>query len=158
MKKVFLFTCLSALALSFNSCSDDDSSSNGGEPGGTVSFKVDGVQKTFNTVTVNEDSETFEGETYTWYEVTASADGNATEMIYFEVEKGYNGADSFDNFDYTSATQVYSMDWDNFSSNTTTNSSQKLKGSFTGTVSRWNNETQTSMDKEITTGTFDINL
>lgn len=160
MKKLFLFTCLSAIALTFNSCSDDDSSSNnnGGEPGGTVSFKVAGVQKTFNTVTVTEDSDTSNGETYTWYKVTASNNGSATEMIYFEVEKGYAGADSFDTFNYTLNTDVYLLDWDNFSSNTIKNNATKLTGTFSGTATKWNNDTQTSTDKQITEGTFDINL
>jgi len=158
MKKLFLFTCLSALALSFNSCSDDDSSSNNGsETGGTVSFKVDGVQKTFDTVTVNEDSETFEGETYTWYEVTASDNGSSTEMIYFEIEKGYNGADSFDSFMYTLNNTTFDMDWDSFSSNTTSNTSSKLKGTFSGTVQHWSNENQEYTQKAITDGTFNIN-
>ena len=160
MKKLFLFTCLSALALSFNSCSDDDSSSNnnGGETGGTVSFKVDGVQKTFDTVTVNLQSETEEGETWEWYEVTASDAGASTETIYFEIEKGYSGADSFDTFTYTSNNSDFDMDWDNFSANTTSNSSSKLKGSFSGTVQQWSNENQEYTQKAITEGTFNINL
>ena len=53
MKKLFLFLSISLLTLSISSCSDDDSSPANNEPGGTVSFKVDGVQKTFNNVIIN---------------------------------------------------------------------------------------------------------
>lgn len=156
MKKLFLFTCLSALALSFNSCSDDDSSSNnnGGETGGTVSFKVDGVQKNYNTVTVNLQSDTQDGETWEWYEVTASQNGSSSELITFEVDKGLTGADALYSLNYISNNTTYYSSWAGFSANVTSNSNSKLKGTFSGNVG----DSETSDEKAITDGTFNINL
>jgi hypothetical protein len=157
MKKIFLFTCFSAIALSFSSCSDDDSSSgnnDGGETGGTVSFKVDGVQKTYNTVTINHESQTLDGQTWEWYEITASQNGGSSELISFEVEKGVTGADALYSLDYVSDNTGYEMSWVDFSTNVTTNTNHKLKGSFSGTV----DDFETGTEKVITDGTFNINL
>lgn len=158
MKKLFLFTCLSALALSFNSCSDDDNKSNETDgTSGTVTLKVDGVAKTYNTITVNEESDTYEGETYNWLTVTASPEGSASEFVTIEIEKDAVGADAADYFEYVENNRSFTMDWDTFNINTLTNNNDKLKGTFAGTVSYWDNDTQETVTKTVTEGTFDIN-
>lgn len=158
MKKLFLFTCLSALALTFNSCSDDDNKSNETDgTTGTVTFKIDGVTKTYNTVTVDPDSSTSGGETYEWITITASPEGSASEFITFEIEKNAVGVDAADYLEYFENNRTYSMNWDTFNINTLTNNEDKVKGTFAGPVTYWNNETQTATDKTITEGTFDIN-
>ncbi|TRW26710.1 hypothetical protein FMM05_04860 [Flavobacterium zepuense] len=157
MKKLFLFTCLSALALTFNSCSDDDNKSNETDgTSGTVTFKVNGVAKTYNTITVNPESEVSDGETFEWITITASPEGSASEFVTFELEKEAVGADASNYFEYVENNVTYY--WDNeFNVNTLTNNNDKVKGTFSGTVSIYDANAQETVTKTISEGTFDIN-
>ena len=156
MKKLFLFTCLSALALTFNSCSGDDPSSNNNGPEGTLSFKLDGVQKTFNTIAINENVFTGDGVTYTIYGITASDNSDPSELVYFTIEKTYTGTDSFNVFRFTSNNIIW-YDYD-LLSNTMINRDDKLKGSFSGSLYDGLAGGGEEELKIITDGTFDIDL
>lgn len=151
MKKLFLFTCLSAFALSFNSCSDDDSSSSGNDNETTISFKVNGVQKTFKHVV-------FEGETGSevpYHYIEAIPNSNEpSESVNFTFHGNEIGSDVIEHFHYKKGSFDYywtrGQDTEfmhNFQTNTTT----KVKGTFSGTIHD-GDESVT-----ITNGTFNIN-
>lgn len=140
MKKLFLFTILSALTISLASCSGDDDSgtvNNGDQTGGTVSFKLNGVQKTFNSIQVTR--EPYDGTT--WLTVTASENGNPTEFVVFAGPEGQTGAAQLQ-WSYTVNNATYSqagMNNDMYFINTIieTNSNNKIKGSFTGSLTNY---------------------
>lgn len=147
MKKIFLF--LAAASLSLASCSSDDGgSSNGGD---SVTFKVNGVEKTFNTVQVEEvvwDEGT--PDEFSQIEVTASMNNSPTEFVTFSVEPDGVGADALYDFRYTAAgDQFYS--YDSFVSIVQTNTGSKLRGTFSGTLNSGGEATKT-----ITEGEFNI--
>jgi hypothetical protein len=152
MKKLFLFTCLSALALTFNSCSDDDSSSTGGN-GGTFTATINGVQKTYNTVTVAED-EYSDGETYLI--VTGSQDGSADENIYFELAKDETGTNAIYYAEITTGGDTHYAS--EINTNVTVNNGSQVKGTFSGTVHEWSNEQQEDvLVLTVTGGSFEAN-
>lgn len=152
MKRLFILTSVIILAAAFSFCSDEYATYNVS----TISFSIDGVQKTFKSVTVEQDDNAEEH--YTWHEVNTLKNNkdNSNEMVYFELEKGYTGSDSFDGFIYSDNTTAYSMGWDGFTSVTTINTINNVKGSFSGTVKRFNTTTQQNEIHIITNGSFNI--
>ncbi|KGO92229.1 hypothetical protein [Flavobacterium subsaxonicum] len=162
MKKLLLITCLTALTLSFNSCSDDDSKATETvvteEIGGTLSFKVNGVQKTFNNVVVSKTD--YDGDVY--LEVTASVNGSATEYLSFNLWQNDLGSEAVEYFTYVNGSKMYSDGWSTNNTNpqvnsiVQTNSNNKLKGSFSGTVARMATmEGETDEVINLTDGTFE---
>jgi hypothetical protein len=139
MKKLFLFVAASALAVSLNSCSGDDSSSS---TGGSITAKINGTTKTFDNVVVNEESFPNEdGGTYTELTVTGTIGNSASELITFSLEKGDVGSEAVWSFNYTANGQTY---YDNGQLNTvvqTNSASGKLKGNFSGTLQSGNSAT-----------------
>jgi hypothetical protein len=120
MKKIFLFLSATALVLSLNSCSSDD---DGG--GSSVSFKVDGVSKSFKVV-----SEDFGGILFvTGYKGSVS---NPTEFVSFTIESGATGAGAISDFSYESTTESY--DATTLTSDVSENANGKVKGTFSGTL------------------------
>ena len=135
MKKIFLFLSASAMVLSLNSCSSDD----GG--GSSVSFKVDGVSKSFKVV-----SEDFGGVLFvTGYKGSAS---NPTEFVSFTIESGATGANAITDFSYENTTDSY--DTTTFTSNVSENANGKVKGTFSGTLEPF----EGGSDVVITDGKF----
>lgn len=130
MKKLFLFTLLSALTFSLNSCSGDDDSAApvNAQPGGTISFKFNGVQKTFNNVVIDQEVET-EGDV--WLTVTGSENGSSSNMISFNAYQGDLGSDKIMNLEYTQndVTVFYTFQPN---SNIQVNSNNTLSGTFSG--------------------------
>jgi hypothetical protein len=157
MKKLLLFVSLTAMALSLNSCSDDDSSSDGGN-GGSLTMKLNGISKTYNTVTV---SATPDGEGGTYLMVTGSPDGSSSEKISFVVMQGDLGSDVAYNADLTvngDTTYFGSMN-SNILVNTenATGKTNQLKGTFSGKITEWNNDTQVEDTVyTVTDGAFDV--
>ena len=150
MKKLFLLTCLSALAAAYSFCTNDYTAEN---KVSKITFKLDGVQKIFTTVTVKLESSL--SESHPWQAITAQRN-KSNEMVYFEIEKGYTGTDSFDGFTYSNNNAAYAMSWDAFSSSATINTDKKLEGTFSGTVKSWNTITQQNEIHIITNGSFTI--
>lgn len=154
MKKIFLFIATATLAFSMNSCSSDDNSdSNGGNTtvGGTITAKIDGVQKTFNNVIVNTTNFTEDGENYTFLDITATIGNSASEIITFSTIKGRVGADAIRDFNYTKNDNFF------YSNPMTTimqtnSDSKKLKGIFSGTLTN----TSGGSPIAVTEGSFDI--
>ena len=152
MKKLFLFTCLSALALTFNSCSDDDSAAAGGN-GGSFTATINGVQKTYNTVTVTEDAYE-DGDEYLI--VTGSEGGSADETIYLEIAKGETGTNAVWFAEITVGGEThYATD---INTNITVNSASQVKGTFSGTITEWSNEQQEEvLVLTVANGSFEAN-
>lgn len=154
MKKLFLFTLLSALTISLASCSSDDNngSGNGGSTGGTLTVKINGTQKTFNTITVNKEAPDEDGDVY--LDITASINGSADEMINFGLYQGDTGSNTVWNLEYKANNETYNFN-PNF--NVLTNNNNQLKGTFSGQYKQWDNDTQ---QEEVlfnfTEGSFDI--
>jgi hypothetical protein len=154
MKKLFLFTLISALTFSLNSCSGDDDSAAAvnTQPGGTLTMKIDGNLKTYNTVIVNVDDQT-DGETL--LTVTASQDGGSNETVRFNVYKGDVGSDVMFPISFVIGGAQHSL-YD-FNQNVTVNSNNHLKGTFSGNITEWNNETQqVETQHVITEGSYDV--
>lgn len=152
MKRLFILTSVIILAAAFSFCSDEYSNNNVS----TITFKLDGVQKTFTSVAVKQDINS--EEQHAWQEITASVNkkNSGNEMVYFEVENGYTGSDSLDGFFYSTDNTAYSMGWDAFTSAATVNNATQLEGTFSGTVKRFNTNTQQNENHVITNGSFTI--
>lgn len=157
VKKLFLFTLLSALTFSVTSCSDDDSSSNNNnnvtETTGTVTFKLDGVTKTYNTISVqteeylNDDTGAVEDVQLI---VTASDNGSATDYVTFVTYIDEVGANSLYDLNYGNE-YVY-----NLTSNVSKNSENKLIGTFAGSYDVYNQTTEQYVNHPITEGSVNI--
>lgn len=160
MKKLFLFLSLATLSVGLNSCSKDDSSdSNNNATPSAVQVTINGTSKTFNTIVVDQDNYTLEGQTYTDLNVTASINNSATEMITFSIQKGDVGADAIYNFEYVKDGKTYNSynsEGFSFSTITQTNSNNKIVGTFSGGLSSWNNETGVYDVATTSAGTFNI--
>ena len=144
-EKLVLFLAVAAMSFS---CSDDDSKGGGGSD--KISFKVNGVSKTMTNVQVNEEVE--DGETYLI--ITGSMGQSASEVITFSTVECDVGSGMAYSWGYIKDGETY---WDNgdVTSIIETNSSKKLKGSFSGTLSSWTVEE--NIEVTITDGSFNIN-
>lgn len=145
MKKIILFLAVSALTLTFNSCSKDSSSTDTITPttNSTFKCKVDGVQKTFGTNTFLAAGDV---------NVVAfiGSQGTSTENIWLTVT-----ANSTTNWDflYVSLVTQYEPSTGFVLTITNNNTTTKtIKGTFSGTVK----EMGTSNIKTLTEGVFDI--
>ena len=148
MKKLFLFVSAVALTVMLNSCSSDS----GSGVGGTITMKINGISKTFNTVVVYEN--TFGEET----ELTVTGtETDATGSVSFLLRKGDVGANVIYDFEYYDGLLYY--DYSGFSTSVTTNSAgNKLAGAFSGTLLGYydNGGTMGTMSVALTNGTFSV--
>jgi hypothetical protein len=132
MKKLFLFVAVGVFAFSLNSCSSSDGGS--ATIGGTITMKVNGVAKTFNTVVVNE--QVYEAGTvdeYTELTMTGAIGTSTNEIILMRLDKGDVGASAIYECFYTKDGVEYNA---GLTSNVTTNNtSKKLIGNFSGGAS-----------------------
>lgn len=146
MRKIFLFMLMTSLTFSLNSCSKDDDS---GLSGSSMTMKVGGVLKTFNTIIVDQ----VVYDDYVDLIITASNNGNTAEFVTFGIGKGDLGAGHSWGFEYTLNGVVYSeSEIENIvNTNTTTNSDNKLIGTFNGNVSSGEN-----VSIELSQGSFNI--
>jgi len=143
MKKAFLLF-VATVALTLTSCSGDDSSSSSTPedltPVGTVTMKVDGVLKTYNTIAMTEYIDG--GQEYRSF--TASQNGSSSELVKFHTKIGVVGASSYIGFEYVtnSISQQLSP-----STNILVNNDEALKINFSGLY-------QTGFDMEIGEPTY----
>ncbi|MES2411503.1 MAG: hypothetical protein V4535_08680 [Bacteroidota bacterium] len=140
MKKLFLFVSAVALTVTLNSCSSDDE-----DGGDSISFKIGGVTKSFNTIVAAEGGGTV---FVSAYNGTASDPG---ESVSFTIPSGETGANRVDNFSYTSP-GGNDFTGNPLTSDVTTNSGSLVKGTFSGTL---DGGVSTS-DLVMTDGKFDI--
>lgn len=139
MKKIILFVSAVALTISLNSCSSDS----GG--GNSVSFKVNGVSKSFKTFTEKE------GSTVYVYGYRGNSE-NPTDQFSFEFQAdGDTGAGVITNFNYSSEAETY-HDMGDLTTNTTSNTATSAKGTFSGNLEGFGID-----DKTIADGRFSVN-
>ncbi|HEY0046371.1 MAG TPA: hypothetical protein VGB44_06650 [Flavobacterium sp.] len=152
MKKLLLLF-LSVAALS---CSNDDDDNNSSNPSGTVVATIDGVEKTFNTVLVNEFYYPAEDgdPAYTELEVTATMGNSTTEVLTFYAVKGIVGSFGSYDFEYVINGEMYSGDLTSVVQ--TNNDSKQLKGNFSGEFSSWDSNSEEVVTIPVTNGSFDI--
>ena len=149
MRKIFLFVSFCALSIGIASCSGDDNEAVS-QPGGTVTLKMNGVAKTYNTVTVSKNVAT----DYTQLTLTASQNGGSTDMVKFIMEEGVTGADEIWS---TQMTIGGASSYTSLSTNTTANSNNHVKGTFSGTATVYNSTTGAETIYNITEGNFEAN-
>lgn len=150
MKKLFLFVSLSVLSLTFSSCSgDDDTATVNTAPGGTLTFKYDGVSKSFNTTVVDQDDE---GNGDIWLTVTAS-DGSPSNLVSFSLYQGDLGVNAVypHTYQFRLAGDFFRAQ-ESFSSVVTESDSHHIKGTFAGTIYLDSN----GATHNITDGAFDV--
>ena len=150
MKKIFLLIFFTTIGFTINSCSN--SSDSNPEIGGTISFKVEGVQKTFNDIYVSENMyNSGTSDEYTELSVRTMPQ-NASEHMEFFLEK--NHLEDIVSVFYT----VDDIQWvrdGTFAVQLTSNgNNNKLIGTFSGQMS--DNEIQPQNYINITEGTFNI--
>lgn len=138
MKKILIVFAVLALAVSFNSCSNEDENVSK-----SVTFKVDGVDKNFKV----ESAETGGLLFVTGYIGNPS---EPTEYVTFTLNSEDTGANAITNFSYENLTSSY--DPISFSSNVTENSGGKAEGTFFGTLEPFD----AGANIEITEGSFSI--
>ena len=149
MKKIFLFLTLTIVVFSTNSCSSDsDRTGKSDKAIGTISFKIDGVQRTYNSIHFRE--ETYLAGTpdeYVSVEIYTDS-GNYGDAIGFSFIKG--DMDHIYNFTYIVGGDMGFLPKDGFLYTITSNGNDnKLIGAFSGII-------EGSPDMNITEGTFNI--
>lgn len=152
MRKLFLFTSLLGAAFIFNGCSsnDDDDKSSAVTPTGTVSFTLNGEEKTYNTIEISEVDE-FEEGNENYIMVTAKGDDN-TDYVRFTIPENEKATEQAfyyyeDTIEYESYFLAFSVDVKN---------NNKAEGTFQGTVSAMP-DGDLPVVMEIKGGTFSIN-
>lgn len=150
MKKIFLFLMLITVAFSINSCSsDNDNDGKSDKATGTISFKVDGVQKTFNSIHFHEETY-LEGtsDEYVGIAIFANLGSIYSDGVNFSFKKG--DMDHIYNFTYIKEGDIGYLPADDFLYTITSNGNdKKLIGTFSGTMVGY-------PDLAITEGTFNI--
>jgi len=145
MKNLFLFAWLSVLAISFNSCSNDD----GADKGGKIAFKYDGVSKSFSPAKADKLDEGASG----IYLALSAAGKKPTDFSGIGVYKGAVGTDKIDDFTLMLEGDTSHIYKDHFRSTITINNGMRVKGTFYGEVYFESDGTTHT----ISEGTFDIN-
>jgi PBP1b-binding outer membrane lipoprotein LpoB len=144
MKKTITYLVLAITALTFTSCSKDDTSSSSSNTQ-TIQLKIDGVEKTFSI-----DAAKIGNEISVVGTLTSSSNKAASETITFNASENAAATEIY-NFTYTSNGINYQQDV-SFTSSLTLHGNGKLKGNFSGpTIESTNGET-----KLISEGSIDI--
>jgi hypothetical protein len=142
MKKIFLFVAVAALTISLNSCSSG--SSGGGD--GYISFKINGVEKSFKA------GATETGGTVWVHGYIGSVDA-PTEIIDFYIQSGETG-DVMDSPTYTNASEE-TYYGDSGTSDVTVNNGSTVKGTFSGIMAPFNSS---NSSLTITSGEFSASI
>lgn len=156
MKKLFLFLTLSSLSISLNSCSGDDSNDSVNPANSTLSMKVNGTVKTYNTVAVSQDDQ---GNGDVYLTVTASQAGSPNDLVNFSTYVGETGIYAIYQFEVIYNGQAFNAGFGgngNLNNNVIVNSNNRLQGTFSGTITRYNNQTQQEETINVTEGSYNI--
>lgn len=147
MKKLLLFVSITTCSLLLTSCSNDDNKSTSSSSS-KVSFKINGVAKTLNSVSVNTSAPDADGDVT----LTVAATDGGTNNVSIEVYRGELGANGHVTF-YMGGTLYYTS-YSGFTSYFTQNDEHHLKGTFSGEIYNAATGNQTG---QISEGVFDIN-
>lgn len=127
MKKIILLVVMVAVGMFWTSCSSDDSGNNTNtiplNPAGTISFKVNGVTKTFNTYIMTENDQSLY--------ITATNNSNISDIVELDIQKDQLGTGVLHDFFYTKNTVIYNS-FGGFTTLITKNSDRQIIGSFAG--------------------------
>jgi hypothetical protein len=156
MKKLFLLLLTVSLSVTNFSCSgDDNADAVNNTPANVLTMKVNGVQKSFNTFNVDDNS----NGTVNWVSVQGSQNGSLSEEINFQIDgNGAVGQGAFTSFDYIAGDKTYAAAYETgeFTMNVITNNNSRLRGTFSGVLKYYNIDTQQVETATVTEGTFDI--
>lgn len=153
MKKIAFILVATLLITSFVSCSDSTGDTRDTSPD-YFTFKVDGVQKTFTNVQVTE-STYIEGDlNIPTYNVLATPQEDNGEYVAFQIERDFTGNGGLYEFIYTNTDDTYRIS-DNFTFSLSTNTTNKLSGTFSGPLFDASGAITPAVI--ITEGVFDIN-
>ena len=144
MKKIAQLLSAFILLLTF-SCTKSD----GYDSSRTISAKINGTQKYFNSIIVEQVVES----DYIDYIITAKQKDDNTKMITISMEKGVPGSESIYYIQYFDAIDYYEASSASINSNVSENSNSKIMGTFLGNLDNGNAEFF-----EITQGIININL
>lgn len=135
MKKIFLFFALSLMTLAFNSCSKEEN--NIPVSKGIITFKLNGIQKTFDMVTVNE-QKFLEGTANEYTQIGILAYNKKihySDFIQFSIKKG-DLEDNINDLVYGYDGDLGIQILDNFTFHITSNGDdKKIIGTFSGEMS-----------------------
>ncbi|ESU26623.1 hypothetical protein FLJC2902T_25970 [Flavobacterium limnosediminis JC2902] len=146
MKKIILFLAILSVSF-FSSCSkDDDSNNSTPTPEGFVSAKINGVQKNFTVI----DVDVIEYPEYTDVEITAHLNNDPSNT--FELNLTRDSGEIY--FVQYSEIENYYQPSETFTITINENTTNKLKGTLTGTM---NHSFNILEPITVTEGTFDIN-
>jgi|GEM_PF-5575363 hypothetical protein len=144
MKKIFLFAA--AFATVLTSCSDDDSSSNGGS-NAPLTVKINGTQKNFTNVEVD----------LTGQRVTVVAMSTShSEILSFETDLGYTGEDHIFYVEYMKDNKIYYETETGTTSNVEVNTEHLLKGTFSSTLETFDDNGENPETLTLTNGKFNL--
>lgn len=133
MKKLYPFFLFVLLGLTASSCSDDSSQALH-KPSGNLTMTVDGAQKFYNNLRVEEIPQ---NNGSIQLKVTASQNGNPSEVLIFRVKKGETGVNHTNKWIYSSDSNVAKREviegevFDIYS-NISQNGQNRLRGTFNG--------------------------
>lgn len=149
MKKLFLFVSAVAMALTFNSCSSDESdptpTPQAGPAQGYISAKFNGVTEVFSNIIVSGPDPSFH---------VSATKGTSTEQIFMlSFLDGYLGANMINSFTYSEneVSRPFS-----YATLTTVNSNGVLKGTFSGTMNYYDLQSGQQVEIVVSDGVYDI--
>lgn len=145
MRKITLLLLFVAVA-PFIGCSSDDKD----QAGRHIKATIDGTTYTFNTVTVATQEYTEGDFTYTDVTLTGSIDNDPSKTISIVAMQGETGPDASWFFGHYEDGVEFLKD-DSFETIVTENTTNFIKGTFTGTVV----STQDGSTKTVTNGSFE---
>ncbi|GGB79704.1 hypothetical protein GCM10007424_19850 [Flavobacterium suaedae] len=159
MKKIFLLLTVTVLSLTTTSCSSDDSSETT-TSGSYIKYKVDGVQKTLNNISVEINSDFG----YNYLEIIGQNGNDITEKLGFALdidEENNNSIETVEEnylqiyyeyaglyYEHGGAASTYDYETEIFTD-------ERIKGNFTGILEASTNGSE-SQYKTFTEGSFDI--
>jgi len=141
--KIFKSSLFILFTLLFSvSCSKDDGGNNVVPPAEELTVIIEGVEKTFNSIVLSTNTYANSGNPVDYKAVTATIDGNTSEIIYFELGDTSTGANVIWTFEYTINGDVYSDDnSEGITSVVSVNNETTVSATFSGFVEKWNNTT-----------------
>lgn len=154
MKRILLLLTWTTVFMGFGSCSDEPGeTTNPPSEQSSLTVTVDGVEKSFPNVSVSQGIFLTGEESIPTYNVLANSEEDNGEFIAFQVRQDYTGTEGLYTFIYNDDMGNHTL-IDSFVMNITTNTTEKLTGSFSGSLFQ-DEEAEPSVN--ITAGSFNIN-
>lgn len=144
MKKIAQLLSAFILLLTF-SCTKSD----GYDSSRTISAKINGTQKYFNNIIVEQIVET----DYTDYIITAKQKDDNTKNIIISLEKGVPGTESIYYIQYFDSVDFFGGSNPGINTNVSENSNLKIMGTFSGNLDNGSGDIV-----QMTQGIININL